>query len=847
MVQRVKQAAKLILSICPGSSRYRAVTRSGLFDKAYYLWANPDVAARRIPPLLHYLMAEGVQHGRRPNPFFDPCFYQRRYPETKEPGVFPLFFPLYHYIVQGWKEKRQPSHLFDPEYYLCQLGKSAETIGNPLLHFLEKGMADGVRPTPYFDPEYYLRTNPGIEPTQPPHLGAYIHYLHTGALERRRPSLFFDTAWYQDKTPTLQAVEMDLIQHYVEYGMQEGKSPNPVFDPQYYRANNHELREKDSDPFLHYVRFGIPEDRRPCSWFDSRFYRQRYAHDLTAETSPIEHYLQEGVFQGRFPDSRVESLQSKPLISVVVPVYNVAEHFLNTCLRSLLYQSYPRWECCIADDSSSDPNISPLLERWAAADRRIKVKMLPVNRGIVAASNAAAAMATGEYLCFLDNDDELTSECLYEVAGKISRSGADLLYTDEDLTGDDGRRFSIFRKPDFNRTLLLSHNYITHLMVTTRLLFNEVGGFSPGTDGAQDYDLFLKLSERAEKIIHIPKILYHWRASATSTSVNHGQKEYADQAGRTALAGHLHRTGMVGDIQGTDFKFFYRVKKIVRGNPSVSVIICYDRDDDPGPWITNLMDKTSFPVKELVVSLDKGRGNRQSQPELRQSATSVSWQSASQGQGLGSIYNAAAARCTGEYLVFLHSDIVITEADWIETLLEYATGGECGMVGPRIDFQEEGASAVQTLPDPTKDSILYYSRFVIEASSHMNGLQCPQNVLAVSWILCMIKRDLFTAVTGFDSRLFPHAFGDLDLCLRLHDKGFSNVYAPYCRVIRQGLAQRFAERVEQGGWREEKETFQRTWGHVLRKGDPYYNLELLADNGMDIEEFLIWFSGAVAV
>lgn len=834
MKQRFKRLLKLLRILFP-DARYRAVIKSGLFDAKYYLRTNSDVAAQKNHPLIHYMETEGLERGRNPNPFFDPCFYQERYPECRKQG----FTPLHHYIFVGWKEGKRPSYFFDPEYYLSQIDRSMSDIGNPLIHFLTEGITQGLRSTPFFDPVYYMNHNPEVDQTP---VAAYTHYLEIGAMERRRPSLLFDSSWYEDRSSILKTLKMDLIQHYIEYGVQEGKSPNPLFDPIYYRTNNHDIEDSwGRDSFRHYVAIGLQEDRRPCCWFDPKFYRKKYSEELSSGLTPMEHYLQQGVCRGLYSEEKVACLPRKPLISIVIPVYNVAGHYLNNCLRSILYQSYPHWECCLCDDCSSDPGVWPLLEQWAATDSRFKVARLPENRGIVTASNTAADMASGEYLGFLDNDDELAPECLYEVVHRIVDTSVDLIYTDEDLTGDDGRQFSVFRKPDFNRELLLTHNYITHFMVTEAQLFKNVGGFSPGCDGAQDYDFILKASEHTEKISHIAKVLYHWRASATSTSINHAQKDYANRAGRLALTAHMQRQGMVGEVTGGELKYFYRVKRELLQNPTVSIIIRYQRQEDPKLWVTRLLQQTAYPVKELVVCLDQEVKNNESTFEISGNKTVISWFPVLNDQGPAIICNEAAKGCTGDYLIFLNGYVSIAEKDWIEALLAHAQEDGCGAVGGRIELLNDGLAAVQTLPVLTDFSALYYKLFFLEASSHMNGLQCSQNVLAVSWLLCMIKRDRFFAMEGFNDKTFPHLFGDLDMGLRLHESGFANVSTPYCTGRWEGFDGSFMGKKEI--WLKEKEQFQRVWRHLLKQGDPYYNLGLIDDNGMDLKEFVAWYAG----
>ena len=365
---------------------------------------------------------------------------------------------------------------------------------------------------------------------------AYIHFLKVGRNENRQPSYYFDTSYYLDKTPVLYDTGLDPLGHYFAFGYRERKSPSPLFDAVFY-VKAYGLAT-DIDPYDHFLRSLSVEERQPCSWFDPNFYRQTY---LTGKEGipAFKHYLQSGRKDGLYPNRKCSLLADKPVISIVVPVYNVEIAHLNNCIRSVFYQSYPHWQLCLADDCSTDQRIRLVLSEWASSDTRIKVVFLAENVGIAAATNAAAQLAEGRYLAFLDNDDELAPEALQTIAQAINNTPAGLYYSDEDLIGADGRQFSIFRKPGYNRELLLCHNYVTHLVVTERLLFEKVGGCAEEFNGAQDLDLFLKLSEQAETVLHIPEVLYHWRASETSTSINHGKKQYADEAGRQSIANAL--------------------------------------------------------------------------------------------------------------------------------------------------------------------------------------------------------------------------------------------------------------------------------------------------------------------
>lgn len=818
-------------------ARYRTSKRSGLFDDEYYVVTNPDLARWALFPLVHYLRT-GWREGRKPNPFFDPLFYLRQYPEIAEDNVAPLD----HYIREGWRKGYKPSYHFSPDYYLRQSPPIIEDIGNPLVHYLRQGQYDGRKPSPYFDPEYYLRTYPDVALSG---LHPLDHYITIGALEHRRPSPFFDVDWYLDRTPVLRTLAIDLVVHYLEFGAGEGKSPLPLFDPHYYREQNPDV-ENAKDLLTHYLTIGLAEGRRPSRWFDPGFYRSAYPESVVAGLSPFQHYLERGVSEQRYPDARVRDLSRKPLISIVVPVYNVKECYLNNCIRSVLFQTYPHWELCLADDCSSQPHIRQLLEQWSARDARIKVAFLESNQGISGATNAAAALAAGEYIAFLDNDDELTVDCLYQVVKVIAETGADLLYSDEDLIGDDGSRFSVFYKPGFNRELLSCHNYITHLVVSAKGIFDAVGGLDTKYDGAQDYDLVLKLSEQAKRIVHIPQVLYHWRASETSTSINHGQKSYADDAGRNALAAAMKRRGIKAEVQETDWKFYYRLERKLRSRPLVSVLV-YWPDDPVGAvsWVRSLVAVTGYDRFEILLMIGEGGdGNDVCSQALAEMGDTLSILHGEEGMRRAAIYNLAAGKSRGEYLVFLDREVVIRSRDWLELLLAQAQDNGTGAVAPRLQSVRSVEDAVATLPDMSETSPRYYLNFLQQCSVHMNGLQCPQNVLAVPMELCMVAKELFAGCNGFDEKNFSSLFWGLDFCLRLREQGVENVYLPHDIAERLGGQGGLAGSEEMKEWDQERRAFQGRWQKLLLHGDPYYNLGVLDARQLSVDAFMRWYAGS---
>lgn len=808
---------------------YRTIRGSLCFDSGYYRRMNPDLAGTGVDPLLHY-MTRGFAELRQPSLFFDIPYYLKQNPGLKENGQDLLL----HFLSNGWRIGMKPNLLFDPLWYVQDNSDVDFTRINPLTYFLKQGGRGAS--SLYFNATYYTTEYQDVATSTEIPLA---HYLLVGVLEKRRPSLYFDTEWYLDKTPVLHKSEMDPLTHYFDFGIQERKSPSPLFDPNFY-VEMYNVEEA-GDLFAHYVQYGAAAGHWPCSWFDPEFYREQYLTPKKDSTLPLDHYLSKGLWEALYPNRRVYELLSKPVISLLVPVYNVTPAQLNNCIRSILYQSYPHWELCLADDCSTREEVRPLLEQWASRDRRIKVAFLDSNLGISGATNAAAALATGSYLGFLDNDDELANDCLFTVVQKINSEGADLYYTDEDLIGEDGRQFSVFNKPDFNKELLLSHNYVTHFVVADKTLYDKVGGFDRALDGAQDFDLFLKLSEQANKIVHIPEVLYHWRASESSTSINHDQKQYADEAGRKAVANALARRGVSAQVALTDWKFFYRIKKELVKSPLVSIVILYRADDNFEEWFSGLLSRTDYSDTEFLVI---GDTEQQLHP-LKQLADDLGrklrfLQVSSETTPAGS-YNEAVRQSSGQYIVFLNSQVQLQKSNWVEAMLEYAMEKNSGMVGGRIlPFKED--EFVTTVPDLNQQSGLYYARFMQRCSQHMNGLQSVQNVLALSWDLAMVERKCFLDCDGFAEESLGHLFADSDLCLRMREKGYENVYTPFA------LGQWLRSEEKQPGLsgsskRHEKTFFQEKWQEVLRSGDPYYNFGVLDQHGIDQGEFLKWYAG----
>ncbi len=695
-----------------------------------------------------------------------------------------------------------------------------------------------------FDPQYYCREYPDAAKYAASPAKAYKHFLSVGLANNRRPSVFFDTDWYLDKTPAIRELGYDAISHYLffKFGCREKKSPCPLFDAAFYQKK-YEVADCE-DLFAHYLTHALPEDRQPCAWFDPIFYRRTYLGEWPEPTSPLKHFLEFGLKKHLYPNNDVAELPEKPVISVLMPVYNVEIAHLNTCIRSVLYQSYPHWELCLADDCSTNPEIRLLLTCWAASDPRIKVVCLAKNSGISAATNAAAGLAGGSYLAFLDNDDELATEALQYFVKRINNQPADLYYSDEDLIGTDGRQLSVFRKPDFNSELLLCHNYITHCVLTSKALYEKVGGCAGELNGAQDLDLFLKLSEKATAIIHIPEVLYHWRALPTSTSTNHNQKSYADEAGRQSVAGALARREIRGETLFTDWKFFYRAKRAIMREVSVTLVVNWERSEEEIlDWLTKLLAASGHKVWQVVLLMATHPSDALIEALAQATGIVATYRIFPEGQGFAAKLHSALPDIHGELVALVNGDLDITSDHWLAALVEYGQSPEVGMVGGQIEYPAEDALTVTPIADCNITSPLYYARFLTDCSVLLNIGLCPQEVLGVGSDLTLVRRELLLAADGFHARQFPFLFAFIDFSFSLHQQGKKNIYTPYCKATTNARSIIRHRQWSSTALQEEKARFQHKWFDVLHRGNPFYNPGIVSDSGRSVDEFRAWLTG----
>jgi GT2 family glycosyltransferase len=515
-----------------------------------------------------------------------------------------------------------------------------------------------------------------------------------------------------------------------------------------------------------------------------------------------------------------------PKVSVVVPVYNPPAAFLSAMIDSVRAQTYGNWELCLADGASTAEHVRPILEKAAASDPRIRVSFLESNGGIVGNSNAAAGLASGDFLALLDHDDALAPFALHAVVAALNDApDADFLYSDEDKLDTHGDRVEPNFKPEWSPETLRSRNYICHLTVVKRELFAAVGGFRPGFDGSQDYDLVLRATERARRIVHVPHVLYHWRMHAHSTAFAKGSKNYAFEAGKRAVAEHLVRLGIDAGVHDGPILGTYQVIYHLRTQPLVSVII---PNKDQVALLSRCVEslgKSSYANVELVI-VENGSQlpethayyrELRKQPHVR----TLEW---TKPFNYAAVNNFAAAQARGDLLLFLNNDTEGINPDWLEAMAKLAVQPGVGAVGAKLYYADDTiqhAGIVVGMGGVAGHSHLFYPR---EAAGYMQRLRFTQNVAAVTGACLLMPRGVFEQVGGFDEG-FVLAFNDVDLCLAVLKAGHRVVWTPDAELYHlESKTRGYEDTAEkQARFKREHDLFHLKWGAFLKSGDPYYS------------------------
>lgn len=518
----------------------------------------------------------------------------------------------------------------------------------------------------------------------------------------------------------------------------------------------------------------------------------------------------------------------KITFSIIVPLYNTPEKFLREMIGSVRQQTYEAWELCLADGSDAlHSEVETICRSFAEEDKRIRYRKLNANLGISGNSNAALEMAGGDYIALLDHDDLLHPAALYAVMREIAGKGADFIYTDEGVFRGRPENVTLpFFKPDYAPDTLRAINYICHFTVFRRELLKKTGGFRSECDGSQDHDLILRLTECAEKIVHIPELLYYWRSHAGSTAQSAGAKPYVTQAGMRALRDHLARIGMQGEVLETDCPTAYRIRYALNAQPLVSVIIPNrDHKEVLEKCLNSISQKTGYPNWEIII-VENGSTEPETRAyyeELKKDSRIrvVTWNG---GFNYPAICNFGVKAARGEYYLLLNNDTEVISPEWIEEMLMFAQREDVGAVGAMLYYPDDTVQHGGVwigLPGPADH---YHKRCGRGTPGYMRRLCCAQDLSAVTGGCMMISRKAWEQVGGLDER-FAVEYNDIDLCMQLRKAGYLIVWTPFAELYHhESLSRGYDDTPEKIARHNTEATlFRSRWKEQLKKGDPYYN------------------------
>ncbi len=529
--------------------------------------------------------------------------------------------------------------------------------------------------------------------------------------------------------------------------------------------------------------------------------------------------------------------QDGVLISILVPLYNTPLYLLNEMLDSVQTQSCRQFELCLADGSDESHNeVGEAVKLRAETDARIRYQKLIKNEGISGNTNACIAMAKGTHFLLLDHDDLLHPSAVYEVMSVIDETGADLIYTDEATFRKHPRdAYLPHFKQDFSPDTLRAHNYICHITAFSRELLGEAGAFRNAFDGSQDFDLVLRLSEKAKKIVHIPRILYYWRNHQASVASDVSAKPYVVEAAKAAIRDHLQRVGLEGTVTDTLLPSIYRIQYKVQEEALVSILIpTCDHADDLKRCVDSILRLTDYANYEILLIENNSREAATfAYYETLKNERRVKLLTWPHGFNYSAINNFGASNANGKYLLLLNNDTEVISPGWIREMLMFAQRGDVGAVGAKLYYpngtvQHAGIGlGLLTLAGH------FHKGFPRNSLGYMGRLQYQQNVSAVTGACLMIKAEMYRAVGGMEEKLAVN-FNDVDLCLRLREKGLLNVFTPFAELYHYESLSRGLDVAPEKRKRylQEEAFFRGRWAKQLQAGDPYLgpNFDLLRED-----------------
>ena len=522
----------------------------------------------------------------------------------------------------------------------------------------------------------------------------------------------------------------------------------------------------------------------------------------------------------------------KVVFSILVPLYNTPKNYLAAMIQSVLDQTYPGWELCLADGSDAEHSyVREICKEYTRKDSRIKYRKLKNNLGISGNTNACLDLSTGDYIGLFDHDDLLHPYALYEYMKAICEKKADFIYSDESTFHEaPADAYWTNYKPDYAPDTLRSYNYICHFTVFNRdLLERAGGGFRERFDGSQDYDLILRLTEQAEHIVHIPKVLYYWRSHKNSTASDIAAKPYTMEAAKKAIAEHLDRIGLKGTVTDALIPSTYRVQYEIEGNPLISIVIPNkDHTDDLDKCLNSIREKSTWNNWEIIVvennSTEEKTFEYYREIEKDDRIRVIKWE---REFNYSAINNFGVREARGEYILLLNNDIEVITPDWMEQMLMFVQRKDVGAAGAMLYYPDDTiqhAGVILGIGGVAGHSHKYFRR---GEYGYASRLAIAQNLSAVTAACMMMPKKVWDEIEGLDEK-FAVAFNDVDLCMRIRKAGYLIVWTPYAELYHYESKSRGLEDnpEKQKRFKGEIDRFMMKWGKELAEGDPYYNPNL---------------------
>ncbi|RUO45764.1 glycosyltransferase family 2 protein [Idiomarina aquatica] len=534
----------------------------------------------------------------------------------------------------------------------------------------------------------------------------------------------------------------------------------------------------------------------------------------------------------------IQQWQHKPLFSIVMPTYNTDEQYLRECIESVLNQSYPYIEFCIADDNSPKPHVVKVIDEYAKADSRVKVVKRVENGHISRATNSAIEVATGDYIVLLDHDDMLAKHALYFMAEAINHHpDAKILYSDEDKIDQEGNRSSPHFKCDWNPDLFFSQNYVSHLGVYKTEIIKKIGGFRTGVEGSQDQDLLLRCLSHVKdnEIHHIPRILYHWRMLEGSTALASGEKSYTTEAGIKALQDYFTDNGPSGvKVEAGLVPNTYKVNwPLPDKAPKVSLLIpTRDRKAITEVAVRSILEKTTYPNYEIVI-LDNGSVEPETLSFFRQIQEEderVSVLRYDHPFNYSAINNFGVKQTSGELVGLINNDIEVINPEWLTEMVSHAIRPDIGCVGAKLYYsngQIQHGGVILGIGGVAGHSHKYFDT---SASGYFSRLKLTQNLSAVTAAVLIVRRNTYLKVGGLNEKDLKVAFNDVDFCLKVRQAGYRNLWTPYAELYHHESISRGHEdtKEKKDRFKTEVNYMVTIWGGILTQ-DPFYNPHLTTE------------------